>query len=227
LAELGLAVSKINHELRNMLTTAQLMTDRLERTSDETVQRVAPRLMATLGRAIAYCEATLAYGRAAERPPQRRPLPLAPLLAELEDLTGLAPGNGIRLDVSVPADLQVNADADQLSRALVNLVRNAVQALDQAGSSEAEPRIAIEAFREGNAVTIRVSDNGPGLPERAKAHLFSAFRSSARAGGAGLGLAISADLVRLHGGTIVLEDTPVGASFRIVIPDPAEVELAA
>ena len=72
LAELGLAVSKINHELRNMLTTAQLLTDRLERVSDEAVQRVAPRLVATLGRAIAFCEATLAYGRATERMPQRR-----------------------------------------------------------------------------------------------------------------------------------------------------------
>ena len=79
LAELGLAVSKINHELRNMLTTAHLLTDRLDRVSDETVQRVAPRLVATLDRAIAFCEATLAYGRAAERLPQRRLIPLEPL----------------------------------------------------------------------------------------------------------------------------------------------------
>jgi signal transduction histidine kinase len=227
LAELGLAVSKINHELRNMLTTAQLMTDRLERVSDEAVQRVAPRLVATLGRAIAFCEATLAYGRAAERAPQRRRIRLAPLVAELQDLTGLAPGAGIRLDVAVPDDLHVNADADQLSRVLVNLVRNAVQALSQAGSTEGEPRVSIEAFRRGSTVTVRVADNGPGVPERAKAHLFSAFRNSVRSGGAGLGLAITADLVRLHGGTIVLEETPVGASFRVVIPDPAKVELAA
>ncbi|HZW46070.1 MAG TPA: sensor histidine kinase, partial [Microvirga sp.] len=75
LAQLGLAVSKINHELRNMLTTAQLLTDRLERVNDETAQRVAPRLVATLDRAIAFCETTLAYGRATEPLPQRRLIP--------------------------------------------------------------------------------------------------------------------------------------------------------
>ena len=88
LAELGLAVSKINHELRNMLTTAQLLTDRLERVSDEAVQRVAPRLVATLGRAIAFCEATLAYGRATERLPQRELVPWRRSSDELADLTG-------------------------------------------------------------------------------------------------------------------------------------------
>jgi signal transduction histidine kinase len=221
LAELGLAVSKINHELRNMLTTAQLLTDRLERVSDGAVQRVAPRLVGTLDRAIAFCEATLAYGRAAERLPQRRLIRLSSVLEELVDLPGLAPGAGIVVETQVPEDLMVDADPDQLSRMLVNLVRNAVQALSQAGSSEGPPRIVVAASRTGGAVTITVEDNGPGLPERAKANLFSAFQGSARSGGSGLGLAITAELVRLHGGTIALEETPVGSRFRLVIPDRA------
>ena len=78
-----------------MLTTAHLLTDRLDRVSDETVQRVAPRLVATLDRAIAFCEATLAYGRAAERLPHRRLVPLEPLIADLANLTDLAPELGI------------------------------------------------------------------------------------------------------------------------------------
>lgn len=221
LAELGLAVSKINHELRNMLTTAQLMTDRLERVSDETVQRVAPRLVATLGRAIAFCESTLAYGRARERLPQRRPIFVAPLVEELADLTGLAPGAGIGFEAHVPPDLMVDADPDQLSRVLVNLVRNAVQALRQAGATEGAPRVKVTAEREGVAVVITVEDNGPGVPDRMKPNLFSAFQSMAL-GGAGLGLAIAADLVRLHGGTITLEDRGIGACFRVEIPDRAD-----
>ena len=219
LAELGLAVSKINHELRNMLTTAQLLGDRLQEVEDPAVQRVVPRLVRTLGRAIDFCEATLAYGRARERLPQRRLVPLAPVVEELADLTGLAPGAGVEFETRVPDGLEVDADPEQLPRILANLVRNAVQALSQAGTAGEEPRVTVRAQRDGNAVIIHVGDNGPGVPERARANLFAAFQSSARAGGTGLGLAVTAELVRLHGGTINLEETPVGACFRIVIPD--------
>jgi signal transduction histidine kinase len=113
----------------------------------------------------------------------------------------------------------VDADPDQLSRVLVNLVRNAVQALSQAGTGNGPPRITVSAEREGATVAIVVEDNGPGVPDRARAHLFSAFQGSVRSGGTGLGLAITAELVRLHGGTISLDDTAEGARFRLTIPD--------
>ncbi|WP_431311081.1 ATP-binding protein [Methylobacterium nigriterrae] len=223
LAELGLAVSKINHELRNLLTTAQLLGDRLEGAADLTVQRVAPRLVATLGRAIRFCEATLAYGRATERHPQRRLTLLAPILADLPDLAGLSNGSRVVIRERVPSGLQICADPEQLSRALTNLVRNAVQALDAAGAGGDEPSVLISASRRGGigsgAVTILVSDNGPGLPERAKNHLFAPFQGSMRAGGTGLGLAIAAELIELNGGTLCLDDDAPGACFRITVPD--------
>jgi signal transduction histidine kinase len=224
LAQLGLAVSKINHELRNMLATAQLLTDRLERINDETAQRVAPRLVATLDRAIAFCETTLAYGRATEPLPQRRPIPLAPLIEDLSNLTDLAPEVGIAFQAHVPESLMVDADKGQLSRVLVNLVRNAVQALSQAGSTEGRPRIDITARREGNTVTILVEDNGPGIPERVKTDLFTPFQSSARKGGTGLGLTIAAELVHLHGGTISVDESDGHTCFRITIPDRASIQ---
>ncbi|KMO27553.1 histidine kinase [Methylobacterium variabile] len=219
LADLGLSVSKINHELRNLLTTAQLLVDRLEHVADPGVQRVAPRLVATLGRAIRYCEATLAYGRAAERPPERRLTPLRPILRDALDLAGLAPGAAVTIEDRTPEALSVDADPDQLSRVLVNLVRNAVQALGLAGAADAAPLVAIEAERTGGTVTILVSDNGPGLPERARAHLFEAFQGAGRSGGTGLGLAIAAELVRLNGGALSLDETRSGARFRITLPD--------
>jgi signal transduction histidine kinase len=224
LAQLGLAVSKINHELRNMLTTAQLLTDRLDRVSDEAVQRIAPRLVATLDRAIAFCETTLAYGRATEPLPQRRLFPLAPLVDDLSNLTDLAPEVGIAFQAHVPDDLMIDADRDQLSRVLVNLVRNAVQALSQAGPSEGRPRIDIGASREGNRVVILVRDNGPGIPERARENLFTPFQGSAQKGGTGLGLVIAAELVHLHGGTITLDEGNGKTCFRIAIPDRASTE---
>ncbi|MBJ6124612.1 sensor histidine kinase [Microvirga splendida] len=219
LAQLGLAVSKINHELRNMLTTAQLLTDRLDRVSDDSVQRIAPRLVNTLDRAISFCETTLAYGRATEPLPQRRLIPLAPLIDELSNLTDLAPEVGIAFEAQVPADLMIDADPDQLSRVLVNVVRNAVQALSQTGSPEGMPCIHVSARREDGTVVILIKDNGPGIPERAKANLFAPFQGSAQKGGTGLGLPIAAELVQLHGGTIVLDEGEGKTCFKITIPD--------
>lgn len=221
LAELGLSVSKINHELRNLLTTAQLLGDRLEAVSDPLVQRVAPRLVATLDRAIRFCEATLAYGRATEPNPQRRRVSLAPLLDELTDLADLMPAARVSVSVRAPQDVEIDVDPEQLLRALTNLVRNAVQA--HAAARTEEGRVLIEGFREGprgaGRVTILVVDNGPGVPERARANLFSAFQGSTRAGGTGLGLAIASELVRLNGGTLSLDECQAGACFRIVVPD--------
>lgn len=222
LAELGLSVSKINHELRNLLTTAQLLGDRLDSATDPVVQRVAPRLVGTLDRAIRFCEATLAYGRAAEQHPQRRVVRLAPILAELSDLAGLSADGKMSVLFRANDDLVVDADPDQLARALTNLVRNAVQALDVGGAQDGgPPTVAVEARRDGPRMVILVSDNGPGLPERARAHLFAPFQGSVRAGGTGLGLAIAAELVGLNGGTLSLDPSPVGARFRVVIPDRA------
>src|SRR5262249_23211893 len=80
LASLGLAVSKINHDLRNLLTTAQLFSDRLASVPDPRVQRFAPKMMRALERAIEFCESTLSYGRAQEAPPDRRAFALEPLV---------------------------------------------------------------------------------------------------------------------------------------------------
>jgi signal transduction histidine kinase len=231
LAELGLGVSKINHELRNMLTTAQLLSDRMAKASDPMVQRFAPRLVATLQRAIDFSEATLAYGRAAEPDPNRRRFPLLPLARELNDLPGICGSvqdcrdgeqqeeNAVCLEIDIPTDLELDADREQLLRVLVNLVRNAVQALRDL--ERERRRVDLRAVREGAKVTITIADHGPGLPPRARERLFEPFQSAARPGGSGLGLAICAEIVRLHGGEIALVDADKGACFKIVIPDRA------
>ncbi|MEX2318893.1 MAG: HAMP domain-containing sensor histidine kinase, partial [Bauldia sp.] len=221
LADLGLAVSKINHDLRNMLAAAQLFSDRLGSLPDPNVQRFAPKLIATLDRAIAYCTTTLAYGRAREAAPARRLVALDRLVDEVSDVLGLANHAKIAFENRVPAGMEIDADPDQLFRVLVNLCRNAVQALD---GGDADPsvvrRIAVSARRDNGTVTIEVADTGPGVPERARAHLFRAFQGSVRPGGTGLGLAIAAELVRAHGGSIALLETDrPGATFAIVIPD--------
>lgn len=221
LAALGLAVSKINHDLRNMLAAAQLMSDRLAQSDDPVTHRFAPRLIATLDRAIAFCQATLAYGRAAEREPQREALSVAALAREAAESVLPEPVEHISIVIAAPDEIRVLADREHMHRILSNLVRNAVQALPPAETGKGEIRIV--ASRAGRGVVIDVIDNGPGVPEKARAKLFEAFTGSARAGGTGLGLAIVAELVRLNQGRIELAPSEKGAHFRIVFQEQAAV----
>lgn len=217
LAALGLAVSKISHDLRNILSSAQLLSDRLITVKDARVQRLVPKLIASLDRAIRLCAHTLDFGQARETPPQRRRFPLAPLVAEVAENLALPRQHAIDWTVDIEKDLAIDADRDQLYRVLSNLCRNGVQALETIG--EGRGTIAVTAWREGSMVMVEVSDTGPGVPERAKAHLFEAFQTVARKGGTGLGLAIAAELVQAHGGQIALVRNEGGAAFRLTIPD--------
>ena len=220
LASLGLAVSKINHDLRNLLSSAQLFSDRLVGLPDPRVQQFAPKLMRALERAIAYCQSTLSYGGAQEPPPDRRPVAIEALVAEVRETLGL--NGAIGWISAVERGLVVDADHDQLLRILLNLTRNAVQALETRAPNEpARDQVRVTGQREGTVAVIEVSDTGPGLSAKARAHLFEAFQASTRTGGSGLGLAIAAELVRAHGGEINLVDGTIGATFRFTIPDRA------
>lgn len=221
LAQLGLAVSKINHDLRNMLANAQLISDRLTGLPDPTVQRFAPKLIASLDRAINFCNDTLKFGRAEEASPRRELMLVRPLVEEVGDGLGL-PCGGLRWTLDIDETLRVDADHDHLYRVLSNICRNALQALEgQTGKPDEteEAEIRVSASRSGRQVSIDIRDNGPGLPPKAREHLFQAFQSSQRRGGSGLGLAIAQELVSAHGGTLELLDDGPGAAFRIIIPD--------
>jgi signal transduction histidine kinase len=222
LAALGLAVAKINHDLRNMLSSAQLISDRMATTSDPLVARLAPKLVSTLDRAIRFCQATLTYGRSADEVPKIAPTPLRLLAAEALETALLSARNPIEGVNDVPQGLIVEADREQMFRVFVNLLRNAVEALDNAGSTVGVPTIRLTAESRDSATVIAIMDNGPGLPPAARENLFAAFRGSARPGGTGLGLVIASDIVHAHGGEIALKivDDPSwpGARFEIVLP---------
>ncbi len=223
LAALGLAVAKINHDMRNMLASAQLLSDRLSDMSDPIGRRIAPKLVATLDRAISFCQSTLVYGRAVERTPKPGKLSLHALVTDVvETIAPLAPG--VTIDNAVPRDFEVTADSEQLFRVLLNLVRNGADALMGAGALPgAEPMVRIRARKEPAATLIEVCDNGPGVPPQARATLFQPFSGSSRPGGTGLGLSIAADIVHAHGGDITLVPAAAdrglgGATFRIALP---------
>jgi hypothetical protein len=222
LAALGLAVSKINHDLRNLLASAQLFSDQLSNLPDPKVQRFAPKLMRALERAIAFCQSTLSYGAAQEPPPERKTVDVESLIEEVHEALGLTLDVPIRWIVAVERGLTMEADHDQMFRVLVNVARNAVQALETRGARDpARDQIRITGRREGSVAVIEISDTGPGISDKARAHMFEAFQGSARAGGTGLGLAIAAELVRAHGGEIRMVPGTIGATFSITIPDRA------
>lgn len=219
LAQLGGAVAKISHDLRNILTTAQLFADRLSASDDPAVARAAPKLVGSIRRAVSLCESTLTFGRAEEPPPQIARVPLRRLMEEVAEAESLVADASVGCLIDVAPNMVIRADGEQLYRVLGNLVRNARQALETAGRPGT---IELSAGEGEEEWWIKVGDTGPGLPPKAREHLFTAFQGGARKGGSGLGLAISAELVRGHGGRLdLLRSDSDGTEFIIRLPKGA------
>ncbi len=218
LAQLGGAVARISHDLRNILSTATLVADRIESSSDPAVTRAAPKLVGALSRAVNLCESTLAFGKAEEPPPKLSRVALRSLINEVVDSERLAAkaDSPVEFLVDVPATLSLRADSEQLFRVLSNLTRNARQAIEAAGTPGS---VEISAYEQEACCVIRVIDTGPGLPPRARENLFAAFQGGARKGGVGLGLVIASELVRGHGGKLELvRSDDEGTEFRVSLP---------
>ena len=216
LAALGAAVARIQHDLRNILANAQLASDRLAASEDPVVKRLTPGLVASIDRAIALATTTLKFGGAEERMPQKTMVPLRELVDEVaQSVLGDSPR--IALDNRVDSTLAADADREQLFRMILNLVRNAAEAL---ATRESGAAITLSATRADRCVQIDIADNGPGVPAAVLGKLFKPFASAGRAGGTGLGLAIARDLARGHGGDLSLVSTgPDGTVFRVTVPD--------
>ena len=217
LAQLGSAVSKISHDLRNILTSAQLFTDRIESSEDPLVRRMAPKLVGSITRAVHLCESTLAFGKAEEPSPTLTMLTLDDIVADVLDSERLAIGEyDLSLSENIPPLFTLRADPEQLFRVVSNLVRNARQAIV---ASTQPGEISVSAYEDDDNWWIEVADTGPGLPKRAQDHLFTPFQGGVSKGGTGLGLAIAAELIRAHGGALELDRTgPSGTVFSIRLP---------
>jgi len=202
LAQLGGAVAKISHDLRNILTTATLLADRMEQSDDPAVKRSAPKLVNSLSRAVNLCEGTLAFGRVDEAPPKLDVIAIQGIVDDVLHNEQLSAPDSIDFTCDVPGHLMMRCDGEQLYRILGNLVRNARQALE----------------------AMVVEDTGPGLPPKARENLFTAFEGGVRKGGTGLGLAIAAELARGHGGALsLLRSDETGTAFMLSLPKEAEL----
>ena len=215
LAAVGAGVAKINHDLRNMLATAAVLTDRLAMARDPDVQRLANPLVAAIDRAIALCTHTLSFTTGRLPAPRHTSFALAPLVDDVEGALSIDE-NSVFWRNEVPPELHVTADRDQLYRVVINLAQNAVQAL---ACCDGGGTVRIGAWRDTGDTVVEIADTGPGIPAPVREHLFEAFADGGRSEGTGLGLAIAHDLMRNHGGDIALERSDhEGTVFRLRLP---------
>ncbi|MEE8203390.1 MAG: HAMP domain-containing sensor histidine kinase [Alphaproteobacteria bacterium] len=213
LAALGAAVGKINHDLRNILSTAVLVSDRLAHSDDPEVKRQTPALIRAIDRAVALCEDTLSFASAGGPQLRRVPVDVPALVDDVEAALTLPADGAISWHNEVAKGFAVTADRDQLFRVLLNLGRNAIDAMRGSGA------IHVGARREGALAVIEMTDSGPGLPPKAREHLFEPFSGSARQGGTGLGLPIAREIMRAHGGEVSLaKSDEAGTVFRLELP---------
>jgi signal transduction histidine kinase len=222
LVALGEAVAKINHDLRNMLTSAQLASERLASSEDPHVAKAMPRLERALSRAAALTRNVLDYGKSEEPPPVLVRIPLAAAAEAAGEDAGLDP-SGVTLVRAIPDQFAVTADSDQLHRLLVNLMRNARQAVEgdlaRIPARCGKGQVRISAVHENGFDIIRIEDDGPGIPPRLADRLFEPFVSGKTSEGTGLGLTISRELAANHGGELRLVQTgPDGTTFEVRLP---------
>ncbi|MEM7271283.1 MAG: HAMP domain-containing sensor histidine kinase [Pseudomonadota bacterium] len=215
LAELGAAVAKISHDLRNMLASAQLMADRLEGSKDPLVARVGPKLIGSIDRAANLCVSTLKHGKAEESPPEPRLVALRKLAAEVGEAVFAEEGE-VQFENHVGEDEDARADPEHLFRIIANLARNARQAIERSGEGDC---VSVAAAITGETAVLTISDNGPGMPAKAMENIFQPFVGGASRDGTGLGLAIAAELAAANDGELRLErSTTEGTIFILTLP---------
>ena len=184
-AAIGRAVSQIHHDLRSILSTVSLTSERLAKSDDSATGRIAKLLVGSVEKAIDLCTQTQDLARGETPVPAKTLFPLYPLVAEVGDLLRSSERQ-VRWRNDIPPDFAVTADRERLYRVFLNLGKNALEALSPGGE------IQITARRAAGQAVIDVRDTGPGIPEPALGTLFVPFAASGRGGGTGLGLATTA-----------------------------------
>jgi len=222
LATLGMAMAKINHDLRNVLTSASLVSDRLASDQEERISKMGARLTRAIDRGVKLTGEVLNFSTNGGDVPELEPVRISLLLGEAAGDTlgnfGVGPRK-ISFVNNVPSETTVYADSDHTYRVFHNLFRNAAQAMAGMRDDNVLRELTVEFLPSGDDVSILVKDTGPGLPDKAKDNLFKAFASASGHGSTGLGLTISKDLARSQGGDLVLESTSdKGTVFNVTLP---------
>ncbi|MDP2155128.1 MAG: ATP-binding protein [Sulfuricella sp.] len=237
LASLGTLLSGVAHELNNPLsnisTSCQILIEELESADPEFKRELLVQIDEQTGRARNIVRSLLDFAR--DREFKRETLPLAGLIAEtLRFIKGQVPSR-VAIVTDIPADIEIYGDKQRLQQVFLNLIKNAIEALEGAGE------IAIHAVRSDagqaeeapgrfkflaqcnpseEAVEIEIRDNGHGIPPEVLPRIFDPFFTTKDVGkGSGLGLFVVYEIIEKHGGCIAAEsESGKGTAFHIRLP---------
>lgn len=201
----------MTHEIRNTITPIRSLSADLARYADTyTPEEAREGLRVIHEQADNLATFLDAYHRLTHLPePEPVETRVASLFRKIARLIGAEPGSE-RIRFAASDDCVVRADAHLLTLALINLIRNAAQAIE----GQADGAIAVEAERRGDRLDITIADNGPGIPPERLSAIFTPFYST-KPGGSGIGLSIAQRVMRLHGGDLTVESRPGRTLFRM------------
>jgi signal transduction histidine kinase len=217
LASLGNLAAGVAHEVRNPLNALGLASQRLQkeftpRQDKEEYDRFIALMRGEITRIDGIVDRFLSLARPAK--PVLKPLEASVFIQEVAGLLKAeAEQKGVELKVDVPEEpCSVNADAQQLKQATMNILLNAIQATPAGGS------VSLSCHKKGRQLRILIADTGPGIAEELKERVFDPYYTT-REGGLGLGLYIAQSIIQEHGGRIELADAPGrGTVFTLVLP---------
>jgi signal transduction histidine kinase len=202
------------HDIRNALATVGLHLETLQRLSGSSGRDVANAAQAMMLRAAAMCNDAIAEGTQTGAAGRRRTFDIVNTIVQVADLLRPAAPDEFEIRIAGPGPFSVLADPQEVFRILFNLVNNAITVARQGGAMSA---VTLLVERTGSNVTVRVADDGPGLPKAARAKLFRPLARPSPTGGSGLGLAIARELAERNGGVLELAESARGTTFVLTL----------
>jgi signal transduction histidine kinase len=221
LATLGTLAAGIAHEIRNPLTSlkARLYTLEKHLLVVPAARKDTDIIGAEISRLERIVQDVLSFARPTD--PKLETIPADTVIREVQGL--ISPNlesREVRLEVESSPELFIRADSGRLKQVLINLVRNAAESIDGAGTVTLRARAGRAALggRETDTVILEVADTGKGIPPEVEKRLFDPFFSTKETG-TGLGLPIAARIVERHGGILQYQTRPGhGTTFGVVLP---------
>ena len=228
LAALGTATASLAHYIKNILTplkgSSTLIDLGLKTNNSEIIEQTWPIMKRATTKISKLVQDMLTVSR--EREPEREAVDLGEMIEEIvKDSQERAASSGIELPLELDPDLPLaSLDPSRLHDSILNLVGNAIEALQESGMQEGWVRVRTSFDKEKNVIVVEVEDNGPGMPPHVCKRIFEPFYSTKGSRGTGLGLAVVEKTIEEHGGKLTLEsEVGKGTKFTIELPYvPAE-----
>jgi|Deesub1362B_J571_1020462.scaffolds.fasta_scaffold00175_29 PAS domain S-box-containing protein len=211
MAALGEVAAKVAHEIRNPLVSIGGFSRRLEKKLDGKLKEYASIITREVNRLEVILKEILSFVKEARI--HRQEVDVASIINDIISLYSQEiKQKGINVEIETTEVLKINVDPNRIKEALINIISNAIQALDKEG------RLCIKTYKTADYGVIEISDNGPGIKDNDLPYIFDPFFTT-KIEGTGLGLAITHRIVEEHNGKIEVESHEgEGTTFKVYLP---------